>query len=167
MNTMRINQFMIFLFSICGIAACREEGSVPQTVGFDEIFEIKVNEEVTVINQNDSTADVLTVKLSSLVDSRCPEGLTCIRAGDVQAEVEVSNGQQARELPMCVGVDCGLLDRRFGNTVIRMENDTASFTLSNVEYFLVFKEGIPYPKADGKKSEKSYGADRVVLEVLI
>ena len=159
-------QLLAFLFVCCSIIACQEDGYAPQTIGFDEEFEITLDEEVTVIDRVDSAADKLTVTLVSLQDSRCPEGITCIRAGEAQIEVEISDGRQTRALPMCIGLDCGLLDPKFGNSSIRMKNDTASLTLSNENYSLILKDAIPYPKVDGKKSEQSDGADRAILKVI-
>ena len=165
LSMLTIKQLVVLLI-LCGTTACNEDGYAPQTIGFDEEFEITLDEEVTVIDRVDSAADTLTVTLVSLQDNRCPEGVTCIRAEEAQIEVEISDGYQTRALPMCIGLDCGLLDPKFGNSTIRVKNDTASLTLSNENYLLILKDAIPYPKVDGKKSEQSDGADRAILKVI-
>ena len=159
---------VILLYAFVG---CSEDiGAQLNTriVSFDEKFEISLEEKVVIKDDNKSgeVTDSLLVEMTLLEDNRCPEGANCIRAGEVQMQLIASSRQQTEALATCIGFGCGFLDEKFRNQSSHTEVDTTVFTLDGRSYELIFMDAVPSPKVDGKKSERSDGADRAILKVV-
>ena len=162
---------MIFLLVfLYGITGCREdEGAQSSTrfANFGEDFQIGFDEKVVITsNSLGEVTDSLLVEVVTMEDNRCPDGTTCVRAGEVQLKIAVSDRQKTESIPTCIGFDCGSIDEEFRNPNSQTEIDTTSFILDSRSYELIFKEATPYPKASGDKSEASDGAREAVLKII-
>ncbi len=82
----------------------------------------------------------LTITLHAVDDdSRCPEGVTCIWAGDVAARIRIDDGREpSRE--------------------VALHLNTADREVAHGDYRVTLVAVTPYPKADEKIEPKSYRA---------
>lgn len=75
----------------------------PQEQAFGKSFVLEKGEEVAVSGK---AAEKLTVRLSNLADSRCPEDVVCVWMGNAVVGLTVSNASEKnRQLQFCLG-DC-------------------------------------------------------------
>ena len=165
-----MKQMIFLLIFLYGITGCREDEGAQsgiQFANFGEDFQIGADEKVIITgNSSGEVTDSLLVEVITMEDNRCPDGATCIRAGEVQLKIAVSDRQKTESIPTCIGFDCGSINEEFRNPNSQTEIDTTSFILDSRSYELIFKDAIPYPKASGDKSELSNGAKKAVLKII-
>ena len=152
---------LILFCSITGCGQNDEMQSGVQFVNFNEEFQLGVREKAIIAgNGTGEVTDSLFVEMTSIEDTRCPEGAVCITGGAAKIALKLSNGQKSQDSEMCIGTDCSYLDRHSNAVPI----DTVTFNLDNNIYSLIFEEATPYPKADGNK--KIERADKAILKVI-
>ena len=161
-----MKRFFVQVTTVLVLIGCNESIPLRQVVDFGDQFEIALGEKVLVTDKSGSGPDTLSVEVISIEDDRCPTGQQCIRAGEIQVRVDVSKKGEVESLPMCLGYDCGIKNIEFANPEVRLENDTAEFLLVGTSYQLIFKEAIPHPTTEGKRSERVTSADRAILSVI-
>ncbi len=94
---------------------------------------IKIN------NQKRFSQSKLTVKFVSLVeDSRCPQGVDCIWAGNAKIKVEISNGRSRETFE--INTNVGARGAQFGGYAINLTELT------------------PYPRANARLNRYAYKA---------
>jgi len=101
---------------------------------------------VKINNKKKFSKSKLTVKFLSLVeDSRCPQGVDCIWAGNAQIKVEISNGTTKETFVM--------------NT------NTGPKGASFSGFAIYLTELTPYPKANVKYAANAYKATFEILRL--
>ena len=105
---------------------------------------------VTTLNFEEIVAiDDIELQLISVVDSRCPKNVSCIRAGEAKVVVEVfKNGKFLKQQTLT-----------FHPSSIN-KNTTTLYTSNNLNIYGL--KLFPYPQGLGKINEKDY-----VLELVI
>lgn len=104
----------VLALCLLALVACGSQAKVRgrKTVRLDQNFVLRVGQEVSVAAQG------LNVKLVSVPeDSRCPKGVTCIWAGNVRVQLQVTKAKSKpvkvelnlnpRDFPDGEGADCG------------------------------------------------------------
>lgn len=100
-----------------------------------------------------------TLTFAEVEDSRCPEGVTCIRAGSAIVDLDLKNldlktassFSESQRVTMCLG-DCITLTPRTGFR----EADTAKVSLAGTTYTLILTEVLPYPNTSKPVEKKDY-----------
>lgn len=103
--------------------------------------------------------EVLTLPAGSLTfagieDSRCPEDVQCVRAGEAIVTLQTRAGSKISEIQtikMCLG-DCFALNPKTGFR----EADTACIELDGTKYRLTLTEVNPYPNTTKAVEKKEY-----------
>ena len=101
-----------------------------------------------------------SLTFAEVQDSRCPEGVQCVRAGEVVVTLQARSGaatNESQNVRMCLG-DCEVL---FPEKGFR-EKDTANVSLNGANYRLILTEVNPYPNATKSVPKKDYS---LTLEV--
>lgn len=112
--------------------ACTAEDVTIAKLG--DNFDLKANESVS-FTDNNST---LKAKLVKIEDSRCPEGVQCIRAGEAIVTLDLQVGNESFSgIKVCV--QC---EKSMGIT------ETAEVKAKNRTYKINLKAVNPYPKAN-------------------
>ena len=104
-------------------------------------------------------ASSVTLTFTEVDDSRCPEGVTCFRAGSAIVDLDLkkldlktaSSFSESQRVTMCLG-DCITQTPRTGFR----EADTARVSLAGVNYTLILTEVLPYPNAARPVEKKDY-----------
>ncbi|GAB3175634.1 hypothetical protein [Telluribacter humicola] len=105
------------------------------------------------VNLNDSPKATLT--FSEVQDSRCPEGVQCVWAGNATVDLtltsSISSSTEPELVQMCLG-DCRTL---YPNKPYRTA-DTLNYTLAGQSYRFILKAVNPSPKADKEVKKEDY-----------
>lgn len=73
----------------------------------DKIVKPAMNEAFTVnFEQSVSLANDLMIKYATVQESRCPEGVQCIRAGELFATVELTDKSTTKTVKLCISGEC-------------------------------------------------------------
>ncbi len=100
----------------------------------------------------DLTGGSLT--FSDIEDSRCPEDVQCVRAGEAIVTLQTRSAPTTNEpqiVKMCLG-DCMTLYPKGGFR----EADTANINLEGTKYRLILTEVNPYPNTTKPVEKKDY-----------
>ncbi|MEJ2005428.1 MAG: hypothetical protein P8X57_10780 [Cyclobacteriaceae bacterium] len=97
------------------------------------------------------SGDTIRLNLLSLSDSRCPSDVTCIRAGEYSADIEMILNPDTTYINLCRG-DCNQFDK-----------DSALAIINNKEYWVRMDDLTPYPSTDNPNPD--YKLKLTVLEV--
>jgi hypothetical protein len=140
-----MKRHFLFVLVIAGMLSCKSSGVDKKEEG------IKYKETVTL---NDVPKATLT--FFGLEDSRCPEGVQCVWAGNATVDLLLSGvtteGGVNEHVKMCLGACDG------GFT----ETDTLSKKFAGEDYKLILTAVKPYPKVDStRKIEDSF----IVLKI--
>ncbi len=95
-----------------------------------------------------------TLTFADVEDSRCPEDVQCIRAGEAIVTLQTSSVSTINEsqiIKMCLG-DCIMLYPKGGFR----EADTARFSLDGNKYRLILTEVNPYPNTTKPVKKMDY-----------
>lgn len=110
---------------------------------------IRYHEKVSITPENPATLTFAEVE-----DSRCPENVQCVWAGnaivDLQLRSEQAN-QEAQAVKMCLG-DCNSL---YPKTGFR-EADTAQVSVAGTQYTLILTNASPYPNSTKTVKKEDY-----------
>lgn len=102
-----------------------------------------------------SLSPIGAVTFADVTDSRCPEGVQCVWAGNVVVDLDItpvqSSNNEIRKLKMCLG-DCTPLYPAKGF----VEKDTAFVTYGGVNYTLILSDVSPYPAANRTFQKEDY-----------
>ncbi len=115
-----------------------------QVVRLNETFEISTGENVRVVDAQDT----LSVALVSLEDTRCPENVMCIKAGNVVAEIDIFYQEQNSAVVL------HLIEDQPGET------STAEVTFGTTTYRVVLLRAVPE-----RNLERDQEAERVALRL--
>lgn len=130
-------RYTISLLLVFFIACLTQTAGGSKEVFLNQPFELRAGREVSVKGEN------LKLNFRSVTeDSRCPQGVSCIRAGSAQIEVRVSKGKNVSNVKL--------------NTA-----DTPK-QLSFQGYELKLIDLNPFPKANAPIRKKEYVASLVV-----
>lgn len=124
-------------------SSCQKESlGEPKTINFNQDFELGLNDSIIV----ESVGNRLSVQLVEISDSRCPEGVQCVWAGNATVRIDLK-GQDGStgSAALCIG-QC---------TVNSGSPDAASVTLGSEVYVIRLKEVRPYPKNGDKEKSKT------------
>ncbi|WAC09933.1 hypothetical protein [Dyadobacter pollutisoli] len=135
-----MKRYFLFVLTIAGIVSCKSSGVDKKEEG------IKYKETVTL---NDVPKATLT--FFGLQDSRCPENVQCVWAGNATVDLLLSGvtteGGVNEHVKMCLG-QC---DQKF------KEADTLDKKFAGEDYRLILNAVKPYPKVDStRKIEDTY-----------
>ncbi|MDP5122134.1 MAG: hypothetical protein NWQ46_11105 [Spirosomaceae bacterium] len=73
----------------------------------DKIVKPTMNEAFTVkLKQSVALENDLSVKFADVQESRCPEGVQCIRAGELFATVELTDKGISKAVKFCISGEC-------------------------------------------------------------
>lgn len=122
---------IISSLALFAMAACTTDEVTIAKLG--DNFDLKVNQSVS-FTDNSSTIDT---KLVTIADSRCPQDVQCVRAGEAIVTLNVQVGQEKFEgVKVCI--QC---EKAMGIT------ETAEVKAKNRTYKINLKAVNPYPKA--------------------
>jgi hypothetical protein len=100
-----------------------------------------------------SPTGVLT--FADVTDSRCPEGVQCVWAGNVVVDLDItpvqSGSKEIRKVKMCLG-NCSPLYPARGF----VQKDTAFITYGGVNHTLILSDVSPYPAANKTIRKEDY-----------
>lgn len=94
-----MKNILAFILPFLFILSCQSNSVRPGNVLYDQGFNIKTTETVTVNNE-------LKITLDKMTDSRCPEGVQCVRAGDLFATFTFENQVKVDKIDFCLSGDC-------------------------------------------------------------
>ncbi|UFH53002.1 hypothetical protein [Spirosoma sp. KNUC1025] len=98
--------------------------------------EPQTNSPVTLkANQSARLGQDVTVKATSIQDSRCPANAVCIRYGSANVQFIIEKGSNNQTGSLCLG-DCGKGVK---------DKDTTTVQLGGISYRVVLSEVRPYP----------------------
>ena len=141
----------ISILSLLWLIGCQSDSeSISAEIG--RTFQLEVGKETRITGQSDS----LKIVVQSISDGRCPQGVECVRAGNAQVQLTISEGSDAQMVDLCIG-DCHLDFDKYAGFV---EQDTTLATIATQTYSVILKDVLPYP-AVGKSSDEK----EAVLEV--
>lgn len=102
-----------------------------------------------------SLSPIGALTFSDVTDSRCPEGVQCVWAGNVIVDLDItpvqSSNNEIRKVKMCLG-DCSPMYPNKGF----VEKDTAFVVYGGVNYTLILSDVSPYPAANKTYQKKDY-----------
>ena len=119
---------------------CNENN--PDQFTLDQQLEIKQEEVITLDLADES--EYIEVQVISIMESRCPSDVTCVRYGEAKVKVSVTGLQEIATLvDLCIGECQGLQD-----------SDTAEVTIDNKHYAVILTDVIPYPATTNQSVPK-------------
>jgi len=140
-------KYTIFgLLNLLWLVGCQSDYDVITTEKFGDTFQLEIEKSIQVIGQSDTVG----VTISSIDDSRCLEGVNCIRAGNAKVTISLSKVDWTVST-LCIG-GCHLEDDRYEGFV---EQDTLLYTLESQEYEVILKDVLPYPKEDSNTKKEA------------
>jgi hypothetical protein len=80
----------------------------------------------------------VTVRVDSLLDSRCPQGGTCIWAGNATVKATLSKANDYKHVRLVLGPDPA--------NAMSQKSDSTGVVLSGTTYSVVLRDVMPYPK---------------------
>lgn len=95
-----------------------------------------------------------SLTFADVADSRCPEGVQCVRAGEAIVTLQTRTDtkmDESQTVQMCLG-DCLGLDPKGGFR----QSDTARVSLDGNNYRLILTEVNPYPETATPAQKKDY-----------
>lgn len=95
-----------------------------------------------------------TLTFAEVADSRCPEDVQCVWAGNATVDLQLRSAKATQEtqvVKMCVG-DCNTL---YPKTGFR-EADTATVSLDVTQHTLILTEVNPYPNTTKPTKKENY-----------
>jgi hypothetical protein len=102
-----------------------------------EVFSLKANESKR-LTDNQTTIEA---KVTKIADSRCPEGVQCIRAGEVVVTMSIQiAGEKFDDVSVCLQCELERVYPARETTEIKAKSKTYKLTLQDVS---------PAPKANG------------------
>ena len=149
-----MKNILLGVLSCLYLLGCQSDSNSPIAEKFGDIFQIKSGEEAWLSGA--SAKSDLKVIVESITDSRCPEGVTCIWAGNAQVKLTLSDAGDRQEVDLCIG-SCYLEGDQYGSFT---EQDTISVTVASQHYEVILKAVLPYPTQDNSTAEKE-----AVLEI--
>lgn len=133
---------VLLTFATMSNSSCRKDSIESlRTISFNRDFELSLNDSVIVQGEEKE----LGITLARLDDSRCPEGVQCVWAGNASVTIQLTgtDGMSGRA-ELCIG-DC---------PVHSNASETASIKLGSHNYLVKLKDVKPYPKTGEQKSQK-------------
>ena len=117
---------------------------------------IRYHETVSMTSDNPAT-----LTFAEVADSRCPEGATCVWAGNaiVDLDIKAPAAAEPQRIQMCLG-DCNSL---YPKTGFR-ETDTATISVDQAKYRLILTEIAPYPRLSGANPSKEVYTIKLKVE---
>ena len=82
----------------------------------------------------------VTVRVDSLVDSRCPQGVQCIWAGNAVVKATLSKANDQKQVRLVLGPDPA--------NAMSQRSDSTGVVLSGTTYSVVLRDVTPYPKVN-------------------
>lgn len=96
-----------------------------------------------------------SLTFKDLNDSRCPENVQCVWAGNVVVDLEItstkSSNNEVQTVKMCLG-ECSPIYPKKGF----LESDTAFFTYGGINHTLTLTDVSPYPNTTKTVEKKDY-----------
>ena len=95
-----------------------------------------------------------TLTFAEVEDSRCPENVQCVWAGNATVDVQLRSGeanQEAQSVKMCVG-DCSPLYPKSGFR----EADTVQVSVQGTPHTLILTQVNPYPNTTKPTKKEDY-----------
>lgn len=95
-----------------------------------------------------------TLTFAEVEDSRCPENVQCIWAGNATVDLQLRSGQanqEAQTVKMCVG-DCRTLYPKSGFR----EADTVQVSVQGTSHTLILTQVSPYPNTTKPTKREDY-----------
>jgi hypothetical protein len=134
------------------LVACKSDSITAQAVEKT----IRYHETVSLTSDNPPT-----LTFAEVADSRCPEGATCVWAGNVLVDLDIkpTAATEPQRVQMCLG-DCNSL---YPKTGFR-ETDSAMVSIDQVKYRLILTEVTPYPSLSGANLSKEAYTIKLKIE---
>lgn len=124
--------FIISALAIFTAMACTTDDVTIAKLG--DNFDLKANESISFTDNSGS----INTKLLKIEESRCPEGVQCIRAGEAIVTLDIQVGEEKfNGIKVCL--QC---EKAMGIT------ETAEIKAKNRTYKINLKAVNPYPKAN-------------------
>lgn len=117
--------------------ACSNIEVQPEALKLGEVFSLRVNESKRMTDSQTS----IEAKVTKIADNRCPEGVQCIRAGEVIVTVSLKIGDEKFD-DVNVCLQCEI-------EKISPARQTAEIKTKSKTYKLTLQEVSPAPKATG------------------
>jgi len=126
-----MKNFRNYLVLALAISACSDQNTLdfrmyeleePIVTSVDSSFGVRL-----------PTTETITTQILSISDSRCPEDVVCITAGQYSARIELALPPDKAIVDLCNG-DCNAFKK-----------DSAKFTLRSTEYWIRMDDLTPYP----------------------
>ncbi|MBO0949025.1 hypothetical protein [Fibrella forsythiae] len=95
----------------------------------------------------------VTVRVDSLTDSRCPEGLVCIWAGNAVVKATLSKDTDQKQVRLVLGPDV--------TNGAQRKSDSTGVVLSGATYKVILRDVTPYPTVN----QPSSAATQAVIDV--
>jgi hypothetical protein len=94
-------KFIMILIVLLSIKSCSDATVNPENEKFGEEFSVEYQKAVDV-------SEELLVTFSSFEESRCPEGVQCVRAGEFFATLQLENKKTETEVSatFCIAGEC-------------------------------------------------------------
>ncbi|RIJ33470.1 hypothetical protein [Pontibacter oryzae] len=128
-----ITFMLVLLMSQCRDTQTTEPMPQSNSGKFGQVFTLEQGQEITLTNDKES----LNLGISKLVDSRCPEDVSCIWQGNATLTLEASNASESKkQLTLCIG-DCRPDPVR--------EEHTIRATIGGKAYSITLQNVTPYP----------------------
>jgi len=144
-----MKNILLSMLSGLWLLGCQSDSNSIDAEKFGDTFQAKSGEEAQLSGA--SASNDLKVIVESITDSRCPEGVNCIRAGNAQIGLTLSKESDRQEVGLCIGCS---------NRPNSVEQDTVSVTVASQLYEVILKDVLPYPAQDNAGAEKE-----AVLEI--
>lgn len=130
--------YLITFMLVLLMSQCRDTQTselMPQDDGgkFGQVVTLEQGQEITLANGQQS----LKLRIGKLVDSRCPEDVSCIWQGNATVTLEATNATGSnKQLTLCIG-DCRPDPIR--------EQHTVTATVGDKIYNITLQAVLPYP----------------------
>ena len=116
------------------IVACNQDEVGQRQVSLDIPFQISENETVLIDDPFPELPQSLIIQLFNIAESRCPNNVVCIWAGNASISLNITNTNQTKDVQLCLG-DCAL----FG-----LSNEI-EIVFGSANYLIIFEALTPYP----------------------
>jgi hypothetical protein len=143
---------VLLAFAASFLSACQT------STGLDENIVLPFGVDVTLAkglpyrftDKSDKAVNDIIVNLHKITESRCPEGVNCITAGNVIVQFMISaDNTNPQTVSMCLG-DC--VDDNGTRRIV--ETDSLAVIVAQQNYKLYLKAVEPYPTANGGQQEQ-------------
>jgi hypothetical protein len=140
---------IFFLLSLSvAIISCDDDKVVPPNIEVNESEVFDVIEFQKIIYSNVTSND-LELKVTKILDNRCPANAQCIWLGNATVSVEVLDENTVVDiLEFCLG-DCNMYQKSSTNFP-----DTVNFSYKSANYGAILLEVSPFPTTDNGDKAK-------------